>query len=89
MSFVFKSHNLLERNEPLLFTTSFFKLQTIQVVHEGVASGIGVDIILLVVFGSYVMAVWFGAKMILKKGYNRGDVINIIVVVLTGSMGNW
>ena len=89
MSFVFRSHHLLERNEPLPFTISFFKLHTIQVVHEGVASGIGIDIILLVVFGSYAMAVWFGAKMILKKGYTGGDVINIIVVVLTGLIGNW
>ena len=89
MSFVFRSHNLLERNESLLFTTSFFKLHTIQVEHEGVASGIGIGIVLLVVFGSYAMAVWFGAKMILKKGYNGGDVINIIVAMLTGSMDNW
>ena len=58
-------------------------------VHEGVASGIGIDIILLVMFGSYAMAVWFGAKMILEKGYTGGDVINVIVAVLTGSMGNW
>lgn len=41
---------------------------------------------MLVVFSSYGMAVWFGAKMILEKGYSGGQVINVIVAVLTGSM---
>ena len=58
-------------------------------VHEGIASRIDIDNVLLVVFGSYVMTVWFGAKMILEKGYTRGNMINVIVVVRTGSLGNW
>ncbi|KAJ9187945.1 hypothetical protein P3X46_003353 [Hevea brasiliensis] len=54
--------------------------------HEGFASGVGIGIVMLVVFSSYAMAVWFGAKMILEKGYSGGQVINVIVAVLTGSM---
>jgi len=41
---------------------------------------------MLVVFFSYALAVWFGGRMILEKGYTGGDVINVIVAVLTGSM---
>ncbi|XP_065859877.1 ABC transporter B family member 11-like [Euphorbia lathyris] len=55
-------------------------------VHEGVASGIGIGVVMLVVFGSYAMAVWFGGKMILEKGYSGGQVMNVIIAVLTGSM---
>ncbi|CAK7348533.1 unnamed protein product [Dovyalis caffra] len=55
-------------------------------VKEGIFSGFGVGIVMLIVFASYAMAIWFGAKMVLEKGYNGGEVINVIVAVLTGSM---
>ncbi|KAJ7008065.1 ABC transporter B family member 11-like [Populus alba x Populus x berolinensis] len=55
-------------------------------VNEGLAAGVGLGIVMLVVFCSYALAVWFGGKMILEKGYTGGDVINVIVAVLTGSM---
>jgi ATP-binding cassette subfamily B (MDR/TAP) protein 1 len=41
---------------------------------------------MLLVFCSYALAVWFGGKMILEKGYNGGDVLSVIFAVLTGSM---
>ncbi|XP_011005954.1 PREDICTED: ABC transporter B family member 4-like [Populus euphratica] len=55
-------------------------------VQEGLAAGVGLGIVMLVVFCSYALAVWFGGRMILEKGYTGGDVINVIVAVLTGSM---
>lgn len=55
-------------------------------VREGIFAGFGIGIVMLVVFCSYAMAVWFGAKLILEKGYTGGEVINVIVAVLTGSM---
>ncbi|KAG2693172.1 hypothetical protein I3760_08G084800 [Carya illinoinensis] len=54
-------------------------------VHEGLVSGLGFAAFKLVVFGSFAMAVWFGSKLILNKGYNGGDVLNVITAVLTGS----
>ncbi|KAG6704275.1 hypothetical protein I3842_07G128200 [Carya illinoinensis] len=42
--------------------------------------------VMLVVFCSYALAIWFGGKMILEKGYSGGDVLNVIIAVLTGSM---
>ena len=41
---------------------------------------------MFVLFGSYGLAMWFGSKMIIEKGYSGGTVINIIFSVLTGSM---
>jgi hypothetical protein len=55
-------------------------------VQEGIFSGFGVGVVMLIVFCSYAVAVWFGAKMVLEKGYTGGEVISVIVAVLTGSM---
>ncbi|KAF9669200.1 hypothetical protein SADUNF_Sadunf14G0083100 [Salix dunnii] len=55
-------------------------------VQEGFTSGLGLGIVMLLVFCSYALAVWFGGKMILEKGYSGGDVLNVIVAVLMGSM---
>ncbi|KAF8387608.1 hypothetical protein HHK36_026261 [Tetracentron sinense] len=55
-------------------------------IHEGLISGIGHGSVLLVALCSYALATWFGAKLILDKGYTGGDIINVILAVLTGSM---
>ncbi|OMO82289.1 hypothetical protein COLO4_23136 [Corchorus olitorius] len=55
-------------------------------VHEGTAAGLGLGIVFLVIFCSYALAVWYGGKLILDKGYTGGQVLNVIVAVLTGSM---
>ncbi|KAK4745579.1 hypothetical protein SAY87_011891 [Trapa incisa] len=55
-------------------------------VQEGIAAGLGFGTVMSVVFSTYALAVWFGGKMILKKDYTGGDVINIVFAVLTGSM---
>lgn len=55
-------------------------------VREGSVAGMGFGTVMFVFFCGYAMAVWFGAKMILEKGYNGGTVINVIVAILTASM---
>ncbi|XP_065637435.1 ABC transporter B family member 4-like isoform X1 [Quercus suber] len=55
-------------------------------VYEGLAAGVGIGVVVLVVFGSYGMAVYIGAKFIMTKGYTGGKVMNILVAVLTSSM---
>ncbi|KAK9040747.1 hypothetical protein V6N11_015887 [Hibiscus sabdariffa] len=55
-------------------------------VQEGTAAGLGVGIVMLIVFCSYALAVWFGGKMILEKGYTGGQVLNVIMAILIGSM---
>ncbi|KAF5175061.1 Abc transporter b family member [Thalictrum thalictroides] len=54
-------------------------------VYEGLASGLGQGAVFLILFCSYAMALWFGGQMIIQKGYTGGDVINIIIAVMTGS----
>ncbi|KAB2601391.1 ABC transporter B family member 9-like [Pyrus ussuriensis x Pyrus communis] len=55
-------------------------------VHQGLVSGIGLGIFMLVIFCSYALAVWYGSKMIIKHGYNGGQVINVIFALMTGGM---
>ncbi|KAF1880268.1 hypothetical protein Lal_00048904 [Lupinus albus] len=55
-------------------------------VHEGSIAGAGLGTVMFVIFCGYALAVWFGAKMIMEKGYNGGIVINVIIAVLTASM---
>eukprot|EP00258_Populus_trichocarpa_P025336 XP_024441355.1 ABC transporter B family member 21 [Populus trichocarpa] len=55
-------------------------------VQEGFTAGLGLGIVMLLVFCTYALAIWFGGKMILEKGYTGGDVVNVIIAVLTGSM---
>ncbi|KAH7513544.1 hypothetical protein FEM48_Zijuj12G0211500 [Ziziphus jujuba var. spinosa] len=54
-------------------------------VQSGLISGLGVGFIMLILFGSYALAVWYGGKMITEEGYTPRDVLNIMFAVLTGS----
>ncbi|KAM1012157.1 hypothetical protein ACFX13_048214 [Malus domestica] len=55
-------------------------------VYEGTAAGACFGMVMLVVFCTYALAVWFGSRMVRNNGYSGGDVLNVIVAVLTGSM---
>ncbi|KAK9934149.1 hypothetical protein M0R45_021303 [Rubus argutus] len=55
-------------------------------VQEGLASGLGIGTVMLVIFCSYALAIWYGGKMILEKEYKGGEVINVVLAVLTGSL---
>lgn len=55
-------------------------------VQEGLATGLGLGSVYFVMFCSYGLAIWFGARMILEKGYTGGEVFSVIIAVLAGSM---
>ncbi|XP_021745208.1 ABC transporter B family member 11-like [Chenopodium quinoa] len=55
-------------------------------IQEGVITGIGLGVLTFVIFSSYALAIWFGSRRILHGDYTGGDVINVIVGVIIGSM---
>ncbi|CAL1380379.1 unnamed protein product [Linum trigynum] len=55
-------------------------------VKEGLTSGVGIGVMMVIVFCSYALAIWYGGRLILEKGYSGGQVLNVIVAVLTASM---
>ncbi|KAK0606238.1 hypothetical protein LWI29_035500 [Acer saccharum] len=55
-------------------------------VKQGLASGLGLGVVMLIVFSTYGLAIWYGSKLIIERGYNGGRVINVIMAILTGGM---
>ncbi|ESQ55972.1 hypothetical protein EUTSA_v10024241mg [Eutrema salsugineum] len=55
-------------------------------VKQGLISGLGMGVMLFVTFSSYGFAVWYGAKLMVEKGYDGGQVVNVIFSVLAGGM---
>ncbi|KAI3444984.1 hypothetical protein Pfo_001649 [Paulownia fortunei] len=55
-------------------------------IHAGLSTGLGTGSLMFVMFCSYGLAVWFGAKMILHKGYTGGEVFTILLAVIIGSI---
>ncbi|KAM1103452.1 hypothetical protein ACFX19_012141 [Malus domestica] len=55
-------------------------------VLEGLASGCGIGSVMLIMMCSFALAIWFGGKMILERGYTGGEVIIVLFAVLTGSL---
>ena len=55
-------------------------------VQEGLAAGLGLGTVMLFIFCGYSLGIWYGAKLILDKGYTGADVVNVIFAVLTGSL---
>ncbi|CAO2836938.1 unnamed protein product [Amaranthus hypochondriacus] len=55
-------------------------------IQEGITTGLGLGVVTFIIFSSYALAIWFGSRMILRGHYTGGDVINVIVGVIIGSM---
>ncbi|XP_039848657.1 ABC transporter B family member 11-like isoform X2 [Panicum virgatum] len=55
-------------------------------VEEGITNGFGMGSVFFIFFSSYGLAIWYGGKLILSKGYSGGDVINILFAIMTGAM---
>lgn len=55
-------------------------------MQEGVAAGLGLGSLRLFAYSSYALAIWFGGKMVLEKGYTGGEVISVFFSILTGSL---
>nr|XP_043626218.1 ABC transporter B family member 21-like [Erigeron canadensis] len=54
-------------------------------VQEGLVAGLGSGMFMFCVLSCYALAIWFGGKMILEKGYTGGKVISIMVVLMISS----
>ncbi|WVZ69167.1 hypothetical protein U9M48_018000 [Paspalum notatum var. saurae] len=55
-------------------------------VEEGITNGFGMGYVTFIFFSSYGLAIWYGGKLILSRGYLGEDIINILMAVMTGAM---
>ncbi|KAJ1289132.1 hypothetical protein BS78_02G141500 [Paspalum vaginatum] len=53
---------------------------------EGVVNGLGFGSVMAILFCSYGLAVWYGSKLIVERGYNGGMIISVIMAVMMGAM---
>ncbi|KAF5196908.1 Abc transporter b family member [Thalictrum thalictroides] len=56
------------------------------ITKQALASGLGLGFVMLILYSSFGIAVWYGAKLIIEKGYSAGVVINVIISVTTGGV---
>ncbi|KAJ8626939.1 hypothetical protein MRB53_020246 [Persea americana] len=58
----------------------------ISTVQQELSTGLGFGAVILIVFSSYGLAVWYGSQLIIHKGYSGGVVINVMMAIMTGGM---
>jgi ATP-binding cassette subfamily B (MDR/TAP) protein 1 len=54
-------------------------------VAEGLTNGFGMGSVFFMFFSSYGLAIWYGGKLVLTKGYTGGQVITILLAIITGA----
>jgi ATP-binding cassette subfamily B (MDR/TAP) protein 1 len=55
-------------------------------VQQGIVSGLGMGTLLLIIFCTYGLAMWYGSKLVVEKGYNGGTVMTVIITFMTGGL---
>ncbi|OAY78741.1 ABC transporter B family member 11 [Ananas comosus] len=64
----------------------FIRPAYLSAVQEGTAAGLGMGTVFMVLFWSYALAIWYGSRLIINKGYTGGTVVNVLFAVMTGAM---
>uniref|UniRef100_A0A0E0JJS6 MDR-like ABC transporter n=1 Tax=Oryza punctata TaxID=4537 RepID=A0A0E0JJS6_ORYPU len=64
----------------------FIKKAYESALQQGVINGLGLGSIISVFFSSYGLAVWYGSRLIVDRGYNGGIVINVIMAIMISAM---
>lgn len=55
-------------------------------VWQGLFSGLSLGTMSLIVFSGFGLAIWYGCKLVLEKGYKGGQVISILTALVYGGM---
>ncbi|KAJ3670706.1 hypothetical protein LUZ60_008132 [Juncus effusus] len=53
---------------------------------EGLVNGFGMGSVFCIFFCSYGLAIWYGGRLIIDRGYTGGTIINVLFAVMTGAM---
>ncbi|XP_060673285.1 ABC transporter B family member 9 [Ziziphus jujuba] len=53
---------------------------------QGLATGLANGCFLVIFHGTYSLAIWYGSKLIIEKGYNGGTVINVMFAIMAGGL---
>jgi ATP-binding cassette subfamily B (MDR/TAP) protein 1 len=50
------------------------------------ATGLGFGFVMLILFCAHGLTAWYGAKLIIDKGYEGGQVVSVWMAFMTGAM---
>lgn len=65
---------------------SRLKIAYKSMVQQGIASGLGMGVLLMITFCTYGLAMWYGSKLVIEKGFSGGNVLTVIIALMTGGM---
>ncbi|MCH98760.1 ABC transporter B family member 9-like, partial [Trifolium medium] len=65
---------------------SKIKVAYTTMVQQGIISGLGMGTLLLIIFCTYGLAMWYGSKLVIEKEYNGGTVMTVIMSLMTGGV---
>ncbi|KAI3944734.1 hypothetical protein MKW98_021192 [Papaver atlanticum] len=66
--------------------TKYYKKTYVFMSRHAFASGLGIGIALLIIHSFNGLVMWYGSKLIIDKGFNGGNIINIIFCLIIGGM---
>ncbi|XP_003593853.3 ABC transporter B family member 9 [Medicago truncatula] len=65
---------------------SKIKIAYTTMVKQGIVSGFGIGMLTFIAFCTYGLAMWYGSKLVIEKGYNGGTVMTVIIALMTGGI---
>ena len=73
-------------NRAIAIYNKYIRNAYISAVQEGTATGLGFGFVMFILFCSYGLTAWFGAKLFIDKGYDGGQVVSVWMAFMTGAM---
>ncbi|KAF0926536.1 hypothetical protein E2562_026024 [Oryza meyeriana var. granulata] len=76
-------------NRAIALCNKYIQNAYVSAVQESIATGLGVGLIMFILFCTYGLAAWYGARLIIDKGYEGGQVVTVWMAVMTGGIMAW
>uniref|UniRef100_A0A0E0L5B3 MDR-like ABC transporter n=1 Tax=Oryza punctata TaxID=4537 RepID=A0A0E0L5B3_ORYPU len=73
-------------NRAIALYNKYIHSAYVSAVQESTATGLGFGFIMFMLFCTYGLAAWYGAKLIIDKGYEGGQVVTVWMAFMTGAM---
>ncbi|KAL6848605.1 hypothetical protein ACP4OV_021188 [Aristida adscensionis] len=73
-------------NRAIALYNKYVRNAYVSAVHEGTATGLSFGFVMFILFCSYGLTAWYGAKLIIDKGYRGGQVVTVWMAFVTGAM---
>ncbi|PWZ08638.1 ABC transporter B family member 11 [Zea mays] len=73
-------------NRAIALYNKYIRNAYVAAVQEGTVTGLGFGFVMLILFCAYGLTAWYGAKLIIDKGYEGGQVVSVWMAFMAGAM---